>query len=245
MPVIAANDGCLTVFNMFTTDTIDGQRELLKEMRDIIDNGNFTGWRSSTLHAGQDEHGTANYIQWRSLADLEARYAGEGYKNNTVPLFKQISTSVHLLKTEVVFSQHHPDLPRIEISPERDDYTVIIVMDVAAQDQAALVQVLGRPDEWIKTVPGYLSHALCRGIDGTFVVLYAQWESKERYDAFHTMPESARPQAVREQRAFTDTLITARRSNTYRVVHTRSAGSPAVSIMNQEGTWQARATSRP
>lgn len=245
MPVIAANDGYLTVFNMFTTDTAEGQRQLLDEMRHIIDNGNYTGWRSSTLHAGQDEHGTANYIQWRSLADLEARYAGTGYKNNTVPLFRRISTSVHLLKTEVVFAQHHPDLPEIEISPERDDYTVIVVFDVAPRDQPALVRALGQPDEWLATRPGYRSHALCRGVDGTFVVLYAQWESKELYDAFHTLPESARPPAVREQRALVDTLCTARRANTYRVVHTRSAGSQAVSTMDGEGTWQSKATPRP
>ncbi|MEV0675302.1 antibiotic biosynthesis monooxygenase family protein [Actinosynnema sp. NPDC050436] len=228
---------------MFTTDTTDQQRELLDEMRQVIDEGDFTGWRSSTLHAGQDGCGTAGVTQWRSLTDLEERYAGLGRRNGTVPPFKRISTSVHLLKTEVVFAQHRSDLPGIEMSPERDDYTVIIVLDVAQQDQSALVQVLGRPDEWIKTVPGYRSHALCRGIDGTFVVLYAQWESKAHYDAFQAMPESARPQSVRHRRAFTDTLVTAQWSSTYRVVHARSAGSQAVSITSQRGPWQAGATS--
>jgi steroid delta-isomerase-like uncharacterized protein len=140
---------------------------------------------------------------------------------------------VDLLKTEVVTSQHHPDLDRIEISPERDDHTVIIIMDVEPANQDALVEALGRPDEWIKTVPGYRSHAVCRGIDGTFVVLYAQWASKEQYDAFHHLPESARPAEVRQARAFIDTVVTRRRANTYRAVHTRSA-APAAEESNRD-----------
>ncbi|GIE92960.1 antibiotic biosynthesis monooxygenase family protein [Paractinoplanes rishiriensis] len=223
MPFIKAGDGYLTVFNMFTCDTPQDQDRIVDEMKDIVNNADYPGWISSTVHAGVDSPGTANYIQWRSLEDLQARYAGARYQNVTVPLFQQISTSVALLKTEVVFSQHHPDLNRIEISPQRDDYTVIIIMDVEPRDQGALVDALGRPDEWLMTVPGYRSHALCRGIDGKFVVLYAQWDSKEHYDVFHHLPESARPADVREARAFSDTIVTRRQANTYRAVHTRSA----------------------
>lgn len=223
MPLIKAHDGYLTVFNMFETDSEEHQQRLLEEMQKIIDTGNFTGWVSSTLHGGQDKLGTANYIQWRSLHDLENRYAGQKYKNETVPLFKEISTSVNLLKTEVVFSQHHPDLDKIEISPERDDWTVIIIMDVEPENQQELVDLLGRPDDWLMTVPGYRSHSICRGTDGTFIILYAQWANKEAYDAFHHMPESERPAGVQEIRAAVDKLVTARRANTYRVVHSRAA----------------------
>ncbi|MFH8570261.1 antibiotic biosynthesis monooxygenase family protein [Streptomyces sp. NPDC017993] len=231
MPRIKAHDGYLTVFNMFTTDSEEHHERLLEEMRKIIDNGNggrdFTGWLSSTLHAGQAALGTANYIQWRSLHDLENRYAGRDYKNETVPLFKEISTSVNLLKTEVVFSQHHPDLEQIEISPDRDDWTVIIVMEVAPENQQELVDLLGRPDEWIKTVPGYRSHSICRGIDGTFIILYAQWASEAAHNAFHHMPEAQRPADQQEMRAAVDKLVTARRANTYRVVHSRAAQTQA------------------
>ncbi|QSB15936.1 antibiotic biosynthesis monooxygenase [Natronosporangium hydrolyticum] len=225
MPIIQAHDGFLTVFNMFTCETLAGQDTIVEEMKQIVDNAAYPGWISSTVHAGCDSPGTANYIQWRSLADLEARYAGADYQNATVPLFQRISTSVALLKTEVVFSQHHPDLDQIEISPLRDDYTVIIVMDVEPANQPALVDALGRPDHWLMEVAGYRSHAICRGIDGTFLILYAQWENKQHYDAFHHLPEHRRPAEVRQVRAFADTVITGRRANTYRVVHSRSAAA--------------------
>jgi heme-degrading monooxygenase HmoA len=225
MAFISPDDGYLTVLNLFETGTVDGQDRLLAVMRDIIDNAAYPGWISSTLHGGVDRRGTANYIQWRSLADLEARYAGEKFRHETVPLFNELATSIRLLKSEVVFGQRHPGLADVEISDARDDYTVIIVMDVKPEDQKALVDALAQPDEWVQDMPGYRSHSILRGIDGTFVVNYAQWDSKERYDAFHTMPEEERPAAVQKLRAIARSLLTARSANSYRVVHTRSAPS--------------------
>lgn len=225
MAFISADDGYLTVFNMFETDTLDGQERLLEAMREIIDTGGHPGWISSTLHSGQDELGTANYIQWRSIEDLEARYAGEKFKSETVPLFKRISTSINLLKTEVIFTQRHPSLDSIEISPKRDDYTIIIIMGVAPENQKALVDTLAQPDEWLLTVPGYRSHSIFRGIDGTFIILYAQWDNKKLYDTFHNLPESERPVHVQKSRTISQSLVTSRRANSYRVVHTRSAES--------------------
>jgi heme-degrading monooxygenase HmoA len=177
------------------------------------------------LLGGEDEPGTANYIQWRSVEDLENRYAGGKFRHETVPLFNEISTSIRLLKTEVAFTQRHPALDAIEITPERDDYTVIIVMGVEPDDQKELVELFAQVDEWVKTVPGYRSNSILRGLDGTFIVNFAQWESKERYDAFHLLPEEERPADVRKMRARARTLLTARDANTYRVVYTRSAAS--------------------
>ncbi len=224
MPFISPEDGYLTVFNIFETETRDGQERVLQEMRNIIDNANYPGWISSTLHSGQDRPGTLNYIQWRSLADLEARYAGEKFKKKTVPLFDQLSTSVQLLKTEVVFAQRHPALGGVtEISPERDDYTVAFILGVEPENQKALLDTLAKPDEWLLSVPGYRSHTYLRGIDGTFVVNYAQWDSKAHHDAFHHLPEDQRPTEVQKARLRARSLATSRTANTYRVVHTRSA----------------------
>ncbi|MFB7947570.1 antibiotic biosynthesis monooxygenase family protein [Kitasatospora phosalacinea] len=223
MPFITPDDGYLTVLNLFETDTAQGQERLLEAMRDIIDHADYPGWISSTLHAGQDRHGTANFIQWRSAQDLEARYAGGGFKHETVPLFNELATGIKLLKSEVVYSQRNPALDAVEISPERDDYTVIIVLGVEPEDQQALLDTLTAPDEWVRTCPGYRSHSILRGTDGTFVVNYAQWDSKELYDAFHELPESERPQEVREGRALARKLVTSRNANTYTVDHARSA----------------------
>jgi heme-degrading monooxygenase HmoA len=225
MPFISVDDGYLTVLNLFETDALDGQERLLEVMREIIDTAAYPGWISSTLHSGQDKLGTANYIQWRSKEDLEARYAGEKFRHETVPLFNKLSTSIKLLKTEVVFTQHHPSLGStiIEISPNRDDYTLIIVLGVAPENQKALVDVLAQPDEWVMTVSGYRSHSILRGIDGTFVVNYAQWSNKKLYDTFHSFPENERPADVQNARALARSLVTSRESNSYRVVYTRSA----------------------
>ena len=227
MPFIAPEDGYLTVFNMFETDTVDTQERVLDAMRDIIDNANYPGWISSTLHAGSDEPGTGNYIQWRSLADLEARYAGDKFKNRTVPLFFQLASSVRLLKTEVEFAQHHPARPAIEISPDRDDYTVMIIMGVEPDDQKEVLTTLAQPEPWLFDVPGYRSHTYFRGLDGTFIVNYAQWDDKATYDRFHTLPEQQRPVGVRQARAKARSLVTSRWANTYRVVHSRSAETTA------------------
>ncbi|MGW4600883.1 antibiotic biosynthesis monooxygenase family protein [Streptomyces sp. NPDC004457] len=224
MPLISPDDGHLTVFNLFETDTRALQDDVLDAMRDIIDHADYPGWISSTLHAGVDSPGTANYIQWRSLADLEARYQGRKFQQKTVPQFHKLARTVRLLKTELEFTQHHPGLgDGIEISPDRDDYTVLIVLDTTPDRQKELLHALAKPDEWITTVPGYRSHTYFRGLDGTFVVNYAQWDSKELYDAFHHLPEEQRPADVRAGRVRARELVTGRQANTYRVTHSRSA----------------------
>jgi heme-degrading monooxygenase HmoA len=223
MAKISADDKCLTVLNLFETDTHDGQERLLEAMRDIIDTADYPGWMSSTLHSGEGRFGTANYIQWRSVEDLEARYTGEKFRHETVPLFKELSTSIKLLKAEVVFTQRNHELVETEISPDRDDYTVVMVMGVDPKNQKLLVDLFSQPDEWIKTVPGYRSHSILQGVDGTFVVNYAQWSDKDSYETFHALPEDVRPAAVREMRVQARALVTSRDANTYRVCHTRSA----------------------
>lgn len=63
-----------------------------------------------------------------------------------------------------------------------------------------------------------------RGIEGKWVVVYAQWDSKEAYDAFREQPAAQRSAERQRIDAKLDALAIWRDSNTYRVVHTRSAG---------------------
>jgi hypothetical protein len=74
MASISADDGYLTVFNIFDTDTPYGQEQLVEAMREVIDNADYPGWVSSTVHGGQDRLGTANYIQFHSREQLEERW---------------------------------------------------------------------------------------------------------------------------------------------------------------------------
>jgi heme-degrading monooxygenase HmoA len=224
MPFISPDDGYLILFNIFETATAEDQRRVLDEMRDIVDNATYPGWISSTVHTAVDHPGTANYIQWRSLADLEARYAGEKFKKKTVPLFQKLSTSVQLLRTELAFVQCHPGVGTVpEISARRDDYTVIDVLGVEPANQKALLDTLAQREEWRLAVPGYRAHAYFRVLEGIAVVSYSQWESRDSYDRFHSLLEDERPVDVQKARIRARSLITTRTSNGYRVWHSRSA----------------------
>ncbi|MCE0537641.1 antibiotic biosynthesis monooxygenase [Kineosporia rhizophila] len=221
MPLITPDNGSLTVFNLFNTTDLQKQATLLEAMRGIISNANYDGWRSSTLHGGIAKPCAANYIQWRSLADLRERYEGENFKHNTVPYFTDLTTSVHLLKTEVVTVQSSADAP-VLIDPDRDDFTVIVLMGCDGADQAELVDLMTKPDEWMRTQPGYRSHSILRGLDGDIVVNYAQWDSQADYERFHDQPEQQRPRHDRDMRARARSLLTSYESNTYEVVFSRS-----------------------
>lgn len=224
MPFLSPEDGYLRVFNVFDTDTPEKQRGLLKAMCEIIDNADYPGWVSSTAHNGLDRLGVANIVQWESREQLENRYASKTFRHKTVPEFDSMATRVQLLQAEVVFSQLHPKLSApVEISPDRDDYTVLMVLESEPENQKELVDTMAQPDEWLLDVPGYRSHTIMSGVNGSFLVNYAQWDSKELYDAFHTLPEEERPEYVRKTRVKARSLATSRWANTFKVAHSRSA----------------------
>ncbi|MEU9419381.1 antibiotic biosynthesis monooxygenase family protein [Streptomyces sp. NPDC051000] len=229
MPKIAADGQHLTVLNLFSTDAPEKQVKLLAAMREIVDSAAYDGWISSTVHAGEDKPGTANFIQWRSTEDLEVRYSGEEFKHRTLPLFGEITTSIRLLQNEIAFVQAKPELDGVEISPKRDDYTAIELFGVAEEEQEDLVDALGASQEYLLDVPGYRSHTVlrglrARGIEGKFVVSYSQWDGKEAYDAFRAQAEADRTPERRKVDARVSALQTWQDENTYRVVHTRAAG---------------------
>ncbi len=232
MPIIAPEDQVLTVINLFRTDATEKQDRLISEMRKIVDTAAFPGWISSTVHSGADKPGTANFIQWRSGEDLEARYAGDEFRHRTIPLFSEMTQWMKLLRTEAVFTQRHPSLGEAtEISPDRDDYTVIELYSVAEAGREDLVDALGKGQEWLLETPGYRSHTVLRGLgarghDDAFAVMYSQWDGKEAYDAFRTLPAAEQSAERRATQAKLDSLVISSDWNSYRVVHTRSAAQP-------------------
>jgi heme-degrading monooxygenase HmoA len=245
MPFISPEDGYLTVINLFKTDTPDKRERLVQAMRAVVDTAAFPGWISSTVHRGQDKLGTLNFIQWRGLADLEARYSGELFKHRDTPVFLEIMTYARLLQCEVELSQRHPALGEVtEISPDRDDYTVVEILDVAPENQDNLIAAIGSAHEWLAETPGWRSQSVLRGVrargpegtkgdlkalgpDNSFVVVYSQWDSKESYDAFRRLPESGQPAARLRTQAARDAVTISSDWNTYRVDYTRSAPQTA------------------
>jgi len=245
MPFINPEDGHLTVLNLFKTDTRARVDTLVKEMKAIVDTAAFPGWISSTVHRGEQNPGTANFIQWRGMQDLETRYNDSEFKHHTVPVFREITTFVRLMQTEVDSSRRHPALGGVtEVSPGRDDYTVIEILGVDPAEQGALTATLAGAHSWLVDVPGYRSQSVLRGIrsrnleggegtlatvgaDNDFVVVYSQWDGKDSYDAFRTQADAQWSSARRGLQDRRNSLITSADWNSYRAVHTRSAEQPA------------------
>ncbi|MFD5877003.1 antibiotic biosynthesis monooxygenase family protein [Streptomyces sp. NPDC060322] len=227
MPKISTADGHLVVLNLFTTDAPEKQESLLNEMRKIVDSATYEGWISSTVHAGVASPGTANFIQWRSGEDLEKRYAGEEFKHRTLPVFGEITTSIRLLQNELAYTDSVDGVT--EIHPDRNLFTAITVFGVEKENQDALVQALGPDGEFLKDVPGYRSHTVlrglaARGLEGSFVVSYSQWDSAEAFGAYQAVAREDRPAARQKAEALIGSLLTSVDANTYNVVHTRGAG---------------------
>jgi heme-degrading monooxygenase HmoA len=233
MPILSPDSGYLTVLNLFRADSVEKQNLLIGAMRQIVDAASYEGWISSTVHSGQDKIGTANFIQWRNGDGLERRYASDEFKHQ-IPLFAELTTTIKLLQTEAVFTQRQPSLGEdTVISPDRDDYTVIEIFSTEGENLDDLLTTLGKSQDWLLDTPGYRSHSVLRGkglrgkyakpLEGSFAVTYSQWDGKQAYDAFRTLPESEQLFERRSTQARLDSLVTSKDWNTYRVVHSRSA----------------------
>jgi len=60
--------------------------------------------------------------------------------------------------------------------------TLINVFTVEPSNQQNLVDILTRvTDTSVRDVPGFISAALHRSVDGTKVTMYSQWKSAEHY----------------------------------------------------------------
>ena len=70
--------------------------------------------------------------------------------------------------------------------------TVINVFTVGPGDQARLLELLTSATESsVRHVPGFLSAALHRSLDGTKVTMYAQWRSVEDYQRMRSRPDTS------------------------------------------------------
>jgi quinol monooxygenase YgiN len=70
--------------------------------------------------------------------------------------------------------------------------TVINVFTVAPQQQSRLIELLTQATESsIRHVPGFVSAALHRSLDGSKVTMYAQWATLEDYDRMRARPDAS------------------------------------------------------
>src|ERR1700744_3244997 len=78
------------------------------------------------------------------------------------------------------------------ISTENKFLTLINVFTVDASNQQKLIDLLSLATESsVRNIPGFISAALHRSMDGTRVVMYAQWESVEAYQKMRANPAAS------------------------------------------------------
>lgn len=76
------------------------------------------------------------------------------------------------------------------ISEDGNAITLINVFTVAPENQQRLVDVLVRATEdVISKQPGYVSANIHKSLDGAKVANYAQWRSREEFEAIFEKPE--------------------------------------------------------
>ena len=77
------------------------------------------------------------------------------------------------------------------IVPGRGVCTLINVFTVAPERQAELLRVLEEAtEEVMRHLPGFISANMHRGLEGTRVTNYAQWESREHFEAMLRNPKA-------------------------------------------------------
>jgi heme-degrading monooxygenase HmoA len=77
------------------------------------------------------------------------------------------------------------------ISSEQDIVTLINVFTVTPDDQERLLDLLAEATESVmNSLPGFVSANLHKGLDGTRVTNYAQWRSREDFEAMLKNPEA-------------------------------------------------------
>lgn len=70
------------------------------------------------------------------------------------------------------------------LSPTNDLYTLVNVFTVSKEHQQELVELLVEAtDDIMRHLPGFVSANIHASHDGTRVVNYAQWESREHFEA--------------------------------------------------------------
>lgn len=77
------------------------------------------------------------------------------------------------------------------IDPNDDHMTLVNIFDVAEEQQQELVDLLVEAtEETMRQMPGFVSANIHVSRDGTRVVNYAQWESREAFEAMKNSDEA-------------------------------------------------------
>ncbi|MBW3590403.1 MAG: antibiotic biosynthesis monooxygenase [Actinobacteria bacterium] len=82
-------------------------------------------------------------------------------------------------------------VPVTEIRPGGNLLTLINVFTVSPENQDRLVNLLiEATEQTMRHLPGFVSASIHKSLDGGRVINYAQWESREDFEAMMNEPEA-------------------------------------------------------
>jgi heme-degrading monooxygenase HmoA len=113
-----------------------------------------------------------------------------------------------MLSIRILILRLEGSRPVTRIAVGQDVVTMINVFAVAPENQQRLIDLLVEGAERVMvTQPGYVSGHVHRSLDGTKVVVYAQWRSREDFQALARNAEAAaHMRRVRELATFEPVL---------------------------------------
>ncbi|MDH6435206.1 heme-degrading monooxygenase HmoA [Streptomyces sp. SAI-144] len=187
MSSISVADGYFTLFNIFHTDGPEGQRLLFDQWRGLPPANVQPGLVSGNFHRGFDGLSVVNYAQWESKEAYDA-FLSERATQGRLGSALNVSR-LDTIPCEVVHTWD--PAPRISLDTPR--FTVVIVVGSAPEDQAEVLKEMTYDPPELATTPGYVSHAVHRGLTGEHVVKYAQWEDEKSFRAFLERPQKPSP----------------------------------------------------
>lgn len=86
---------------------------------------------------------------------------------------------------------NHPESPEASIRADAPVVTLINVFTVTPDRQQQLVTLWQQAtDEVMRRQPGFVSASIHRSFDGTKVINYAQWETREAFTAMFRNPQA-------------------------------------------------------
>ena len=190
MPIISLNNKLSSTILIFQVDPknlsalIDAGIENSKKVRE-----KKTGFVSTSFHKSFDGTSVVNYYQWenhKSYVDainfLNLDEVAIGGK-----IFDIADPDWNIY--ELVFSA---GTNPTRISKDANLVTVVNMFSVKPENQKKLLQLLEDLRVVVEKQPGFISANVHRSFEGTRIVSYAQWNTKETYQAVYTNSD-ARP----------------------------------------------------
>ena len=188
MPSIIRDKKLTIIISIFQVDK-KNQTALINA--EIINSQNIMrkkiGFVSANLHKSYDGLSVVNYSQWSTRKPYEEVINVRNSDNLQIgeKIFEIADQDSNIY--ELVFSAG--SVPT-EISKNASLVTVVNKFSVEPKNQKILLKYLDDLRMVVEKLPGFISANVHKSIDGTRVVSYAQWKSKENYQAVYTNLEA-------------------------------------------------------